>query len=166
MIRCYIALGSNLGAPLRQVDTAIVELGRLPDSVLVKQSSWYRSRPIGPAGQPDYINGVAALDTNLAPLKLLHRMQAIENAHGRQREERWGPRTLDLDLLLYGELETSSAELTLPHPRLGERNFVLLPLAEIAPDLVLPCGTPLGSLLDRCPREGIERWQHERAQEA
>ena len=155
--RCFIALGSNLGRPLNQVETALQALADEPGCKLLAHSSWYRSAPMGPAGQPEYINGVALINTDLEPLPLLHRLQEIERHQGRQRGERWGPRTLDLDLLLYGDELIESAELTVPHPGLTERNFVLLPLAEIDPALVLPCGTALASLLEDCPRAGIER---------
>ena len=155
-VRCYVALGSNLADPLTQVETALGALRRDPGLRLVAHSSWYRSTPVGPAGQPDYINGVAAVDTTLDPLPLLHHLQEIEDRQGRVRGEHWGPRTLDLDLLLYGERVIESTELTVPHPRLAERNFVLIPLAEIEPDLMLPCGTALASLLAHCPRDGLQ----------
>ena len=156
MIECYIALGANLGNPLEQLNSALKALGNLPSSELLACSPWYLSTAIGPGEQPDYINGVARLDTALEPLVLLDQLQAIETDHGRVRGERWGPRTLDLDLLLYGGLELSSARLTLPHPRMQERNFVLYPLSDLEPELTLPCGTPLGSLLECCPREGLQ----------
>lgn len=130
----YIGLGSNLESPLQHVRSAFEALAELPDTVLVLRSSLYRSAPLGPANQPDFINAVAALLTRLPPVELLSRLQAIETAHGRQRDTlRWGPRTLDLDLLSYGRVRLDSTELVLPHPGIAERNFVLLPWQEIAP---------------------------------
>lgn len=135
----YIGLGSNLESPLQRVQSAIEGLAELPDTVLALHSSLYRSAPLGPADQPDFINAVAALVTRLPPIELLSRLQAIETAHGRQRGTvRWGPRTLDLDLLSYGRVRLDSAELVLPHPGIAERNFVLLPWQEIAPCYRVP----------------------------
>ncbi len=156
MTQCYIALGSNLGNPLQQVESALTALAALADCSLISHSPWYRSQAIGPGQQPDYINGVALLTTTLGPGDLLQQLQAIENSHARQRLERWGPRTLDLDILLYGQLELNQPDLCIPHPRLRQRNFVLYPLFDLAPDLTLPCGTPLESLLASCPREGLQ----------
>jgi 2-amino-4-hydroxy-6-hydroxymethyldihydropteridine diphosphokinase len=155
MTPCFISLGSNLQQPLGQVQRACAALAELPDSQLQKISPWYRSRAIGPGQQDDYINGVAQLDTGLAPLELLHALQAIETRQLRVRNQRWGPRTLDLDLLLYGQQVIDSQELCVPHPRMTERNFVLYPLADLAPGLVFPDGTSLASLLDYCPRDGL-----------
>ena len=135
----YIGVGSNLDEPVEKVKSGIDDIGRSDDCVVVLRSSLYRSKPMGPADQPDFVNAVVALLTRLPPQELLRRLQAIENEHGRERGAvRWGPRTLDLDLLSYGAVITSSDELELPHPGIAERNFVLLPLGEIAPDLVIP----------------------------
>lgn len=156
-VRAFIGLGSNLDKPHRQVETAVAEVDALPRTRVTAHSPWYRSAPLGPPGQPDYINGVVAILTELAPETLLEQLQAIEDRHGRRRHQRWGARTLDLDILLYGNLTRSTAELTLPHPELAARNFVLYPLADLAPDLRLPDGTPLASLLANVDGNGIVR---------
>lgn len=141
MIRCYIGLGSNLAGPADRIRSALDALGRIPDSRLLDHSALYRSPPMGPPGQPDYVNAVAALETGLAPEALLDALQGIEAAHDRRRDgERWGPRTLDLDLLLYGDRTVATARLTVPHPGVAERAFVLVPLCELAPGLTLPDG--------------------------
>ena len=152
----YVGLGSNLQSPRDQVTQALDELARLPACQLIAASSLYRSAPLGPA-QPDYINAVAALQTELAPLALLRQLQALEQQHGRVRLERWGPRTLDLDLLLYDDLEMATEVLTLPHPEMARRNFVLVPLAEIAPDLRMADNRPLTAWLADCCGDGLER---------
>ena len=157
MTTAYIALGSNLGNPVKQVTTAVAEIAALATCRLVAQSHWYRTAPLGPGQQPDYTNGVVAVDTSLDPLALLHELQAIEQAHGRQRGERWGPRTLDLDLLLFGQETIATLSLVVPHPRLRERNFVLYPLADIAPGLVMPNGISITSLLENTASGGIVR---------
>lgn len=155
--RAYIGLGSNLSSPVQQLRRAIAELAQLPETRLVRISPLYCSHPVGPAGQPDYINGVASLDTRLAPLDLLQGLQAIEQAHGRVRDaERWGPRTLDLDLLLYDDEMIDLPQLQVPHPEMVRRSFVLYPLADIAPELVLPTGQHLKELLAEISREGVE----------
>jgi 2-amino-4-hydroxy-6-hydroxymethyldihydropteridine diphosphokinase len=133
--RAYIGLGANLGADLGATLTqAALHLAALPQTQVVALSSLWRSAPVDAEG-PDFVNAVAALDTELAPTALLDALQAIELAHGRERPYRHAPRTLDLDLLLYGDVVLDTARLTLPHPRLGERAFVLRPLMEIAPEL-------------------------------
>lgn len=158
MERAYIALGSNLATPVEQLHAALRALAALPDSQLAAVSSFYASDPLGPPEQPRFVNAVAALDTELAPLALLDALQAIERAQGRVRKaERWGPRTLDLDILLFGDLQLASERLTLPHYHMHARAFVLYPLAEIAPDLSLPDGRPLRALLADCPYAGLER---------
>lgn len=152
----YIGLGSNLDDPRRHVTTALDDLRRLPETRLVSHSGLYGSRPWGLAEQPDYVNAVAALYTTLSARALLTRLLAIEADHGRIRTElRWGPRSLDLDLLLYGDLQSRDELLCVPHPRLSERNFVLYPLYEIAADLVIPGLGPLRELLRHCPRQGL-----------
>ncbi|MET3999326.1 2-amino-4-hydroxy-6-hydroxymethyldihydropteridine diphosphokinase [Marinobacterium sp. MBR-109] len=156
-LRAWIGLGSNLEDPLLQVSTALQELKQLPDTTLVAHSSLYRSDPVGPPGQPDYINAVAALDTRLEPEALLDALQAIEQVHQRVRKIHWGPRTLDLDLLLYGDQVISTPRLTVPHACMTERNFVLWPLAELAPELILPDGRPLNTLLQHCPLGTLEK---------
>ncbi|WP_339898518.1 2-amino-4-hydroxy-6-hydroxymethyldihydropteridine diphosphokinase [uncultured Gilvimarinus sp.] len=152
---CYIGLGSNLDEPLEQVTRALQELAALENTELVRASSLYRSRPVGPGEQPDYINAVAQLATRLAPEPLLDALQSLEQAHQRERLERWGPRTLDLDILLYDNVRLNTQRLRVPHPYLPERNFVLLPLLEIAPELSLPDGTSIASLAQRCGNEGL-----------
>lgn len=149
----YLGLGANLDDPIRQVRDARTELQRHPDLRELAFSSLYRSVPMGPSDQPDYVNAVMAVETALAPLPLLRVLQAVESGHGRVRsDERWGPRTLDLDLLLYGMESLSSPELVVPHPGIPEREFVLIPLFEIAPDLVIPGQGPLHDLIEACPR--------------
>jgi 2-amino-4-hydroxy-6-hydroxymethyldihydropteridine diphosphokinase len=133
----YIGIGANLGDALANVSDAVRHLGALPDSVLQAVSSLYRTAPIDSSGD-DYINAVARLDTHLPPEQLLQALHAIELAHGRERPYRNAPRTLDLDLLLYGELQINSATLTVPHPRITERAFVLVPLLQLAPDIAIP----------------------------
>lgn len=156
MIEVFVAVGSNLGNPVAQARRAIQALAALPESALQQASQLYGSRPMGPADQPDYVNAVVRLHTRLGPLALLDQLQKIELEQGRVRkDERWGPRTLDLDLLLYGEQIIQHERLTVPHYGMKEREFVLLPLAELAPALVLPCGTPLIELVARCPRNGL-----------
>ncbi len=153
---CYIGLGSNLDNPHGQLTRAFEALSQLPDSALVARSPLYRSAPVGPP-QPDYLNAVARLDTLLEPLALLDALQDIEQRHQRVRTQHWGPRTLDLDLLLYDEQTLNTPRLTLPHPEMAQRAFVLYPLADIAPQLTLPTGTSLASLLAACPFVGLER---------
>ena len=140
MIRAYIGIGSNLNQPRQQVLDAIAALKILPRSRFVKASSLYETKPVGPQNQPDFMNAVAAIDTSLSAQALLSHLLAIEKKQGRVRSgERFGPRTLDLDLLLYGNEKINTKELTVPHPRMFEREFVLQPLAEIAPEL---CAAP------------------------
>ena len=131
----FIGIGSNLDNPLLQVQTALRELAQIPNTELIRSSSLYRTPPMGPPDQPDYINAVAALTTTLSPTELLDALQALEARHGRVRTIHWGPRTLDLDLLLYGNETVHTARLTVPHPGIAQRAFVVLPLAEIAPAL-------------------------------
>ncbi|MDU9396069.1 2-amino-4-hydroxy-6-hydroxymethyldihydropteridine diphosphokinase [Pseudomonas sp. zfem003] len=158
MERVYIGLGSNLSDPARQLRNALAALAALPGTQLSAVSSLYSSDPLGPPDQPRYSNAVAALDTDLAPLDLLDALQAIELCQGRVRkDERWGPRTLDLDILLFGQRQIDEPRLQVPHYHMHARAFVLYPLAEIAPDLQLPDGRPLQVLLDACPYAGLER---------
>ncbi|MDO9619365.1 MAG: 2-amino-4-hydroxy-6-hydroxymethyldihydropteridine diphosphokinase [Pseudomonas sp.] len=158
MERVYIGLGSNLATPLEQLRSALAALAALPRTRLIAQSSFYASDPLGPADQPRYVNAVAALDTELSPLALLDALQTIELEQGRTRKaERWGPRTLDLDILLFGERLLDEPRLTVPHYHMHARAFVLYPLAEIAPELQLPDGRALTELLDACPFVGLER---------
>jgi len=135
----FVGLGSNLKSPARQVEEAFDALADIPSTRLLLRSSLYRSAPFGGIEQPDFINAVAGLLTRLGPRALLAELQAIEHRHGRERDDvRWGPRVLDLDLLVYGGQVTDEPGLILPHPGIAERNFVLFPLGEIAPHLVIP----------------------------
>ncbi|MBD9655011.1 MULTISPECIES: 2-amino-4-hydroxy-6-hydroxymethyldihydropteridine diphosphokinase [unclassified Pseudomonas] len=156
MERAYIGLGSNLAEPAEQLRQALAALQQLPRTCLAAVSSFYVSDSLLP-GQPRYSNAVAALDTELQPLQLLDALQAIELDQGRERVERWGPRTLDLDILLFGQRLIDEPRLRVPHYQMHLRAFVLYPLAEIAADLELPDGRPLGELLAACPFEGLER---------
>ncbi|KNZ33023.1 MAG: 2-amino-4-hydroxy-6-hydroxymethyldihydropteridine pyrophosphokinase [Methylibium sp. NZG] len=154
--RAFVGLGANLGDAAAALQAALDGLRKLPLSTLVRCSSTYRSAPVDASG-PDYLNAVAELSTQLAPHELLAELQAIEQLHGRERSYRNAPRTLDLDLLLFGELTLATPTLTLPHPRLHERAFVLLPLVEIAPRLRMPGGAELADLLERVSDQRIER---------
>ncbi len=153
----FIGLGSNLDQPVSRVLQAIHTLESLPDCSLQARSSLYRSAPMGPQDQPDYVNAVVQLTTRLLPEDLLDRLQQVERAHGRRRERRWGPRTLDLDILLYGDRDIASERLQVPHPGLAQRSFVLYPLAEIAGDLRVPGLGRMQALLEQCPRDGLLR---------
>ncbi|WP_110685816.1 2-amino-4-hydroxy-6-hydroxymethyldihydropteridine diphosphokinase [Salinicola aestuarinus] len=133
----YVGLGSNLDGPVDQVRRALEALARLPLTSVTARSSLYGSAPIGPQDQPDFVNAVAAVTTRLSPLALLDQLQALEQRHRRVRQRHWGPRTLDLDLLCYADLHLSTSRLTLPHPEMPHRRFVIEPLAEIAPSLTL-----------------------------
>lgn len=157
-VRAYIAIGSNLNDPEAQVRQAFRVLAELPASRLIACSPLYRSAPVGgPPDQLDYVNAVTALDTVLNPDGLLTTLQAIEVQQGRIRTVRWGPRTLDLDLLLYDRLVLDGPRLTLPHPRLHERAFVLYPLYDIAPDLEIPGHGLLSDLLTKFPQTALVR---------
>jgi 2-amino-4-hydroxy-6-hydroxymethyldihydropteridine diphosphokinase len=153
----FVGIGSNLQDPLRQVREAIAELDRLPHTRLVKQSSLYRTAPVGHAAQPDFINAVAQLETGLPAERLLAELQHIEQRHGRERSFANAPRTLDLDILLYGAAQLSLPELLIPHPRMHERAFVLKPLAEIAPDASIPGHGTARALLAQCAQQEVER---------
>ncbi len=151
----YVALGSNLEQPqlqLQKAVTAIADTQHISDVVC---SRLYRSDPVGPAGQPDYCNAVVGIVTSLEPLELLDALQSIENAHGRIRSLRWGPRTLDLDIILFGHRIIESPRLTVPHYQMQVRNFVLCPLLDVAPDLVLPDGRPLATLVTELGYQGL-----------
>lgn len=134
----YVAIGSNIGDPVDQVQRAIERLDDIVGTRVVDRSSLYRSAPFGPVKQADYVNAVVSLRTRLRARALFAEMQEIERLQGRKRGVRWGPRTLDLDFLAFGDREIEEPTLTLPHPGIAERNFVLLPLREIAPNLVIP----------------------------
>lgn len=165
MISACIGIGSNLGSVLRQMRDAYAALASLPDARLAAASAIYRTAAVGPGDQPDYLNAVVALHTAMPADALLEVMHNIEAQAGREREEPWGARTLDLDLLLYGNVQISTPELTVPHPRIFERNFVLLPLSDICPaSWCFPDGSRLDDRLLACPDNPIERttldWGH------
>jgi 2-amino-4-hydroxy-6-hydroxymethyldihydropteridine diphosphokinase len=147
MALVYIGLGANLDQPQQQLEQALIELALLPNTLVVAHSSLYHSKPVGPQDQPDYINGIALLDTLLEPLVLLDALQQLEQDHGRLRKRHWGERTLDLDIILIDNKIINSERLTIPHPFAQQRSFVLIPLAEISPDLIFPDGKDLEKLL-------------------
>jgi 2-amino-4-hydroxy-6-hydroxymethyldihydropteridine diphosphokinase len=154
----FVALGANIDGPAAHVTQALQELDGLPQSRVVRRSSLYRTAPVGYLDQPAFINAVAELDTALEPEPLLDALLALESKHGRHRSTRNAPRTLDLDLLLYGDRRIAAQQLTVPHPRLHERAFVLVPLAEIAPDADVPGQGRVRDLLERVDRAGVERF--------
>ncbi len=148
----YIGLGSNLDDPIQQIQTAFKGLAALPETRTLAQSGLYRSPPVGPADQPDYINAVACIQTTLQAEALLDALQGLEQAHHRKRLRHWGPRTLDLDILLFGEHTIQTERLVVPHPQLTQRRFVLEPLVAIAPDLLIVGLGPAKDLLAACPQ--------------
>jgi 2-amino-4-hydroxy-6-hydroxymethyldihydropteridine diphosphokinase len=154
----YVGLGSNLDQPEQQVRGALAALTGIPDTRLVLHSSLYGSKPFGPVEQPDFVNAVAALLTQLAPLQLLQELRGLEGQLGRSApRERWGPRRIDLDLLVFGRERIQTTELTVPHPQIAARNFVLYPLRELAPDLQVPGSTRVCELAARVDSGGIWR---------
>jgi 2-amino-4-hydroxy-6-hydroxymethyldihydropteridine diphosphokinase len=155
-VRAYVGLGANLGDARASLDAACTALAALPETRLAARSPYYASAPVDAEG-PDFLNAVAALDTGLAPRALLDHLLAIESAHGRERPWRNAPRTLDLDLLLHGRCVSDDPALTLPHPRMAERAFVLAPLADLDPHLDLPDGRRIADLLLRVRDQRIER---------
>jgi len=155
--RAFIALGSNLQDPATQVSRAFEALAVLPATRLIRRSSLYRTAPVGYDNQPDFINAAAEVETDLDALSLLRALLALETSHGRERPFPNAPRVLDLDLLLYDDLTMNTPELTLPHPRMHERGFVLFPLAEIAPELEIPGQGRVGVLVLNCQDQGVER---------
>ncbi|MFG1173681.1 2-amino-4-hydroxy-6-hydroxymethyldihydropteridine diphosphokinase [Erwiniaceae bacterium CAU 1747] len=159
MTRVYLALGSNLADPLHQVQSARDALAAIPQSRLVACSALYRTPPYGPPDQPDFLNAAVALDTGLSPEALLDHTQRIELEQGRVRKDhRWGPRTLDLDIMLFGDLTLATPRLTVPHYDMHNRAFMLLPLLEIAPALCLPDGTRIADLLASLDISTIRPW--------
>ena len=156
--RAYVGLGSNLGDSVAQVRGGMAALAQLQQTRLEACSSLYRTAPVGRQDQPDFVNAVCRVRTRLAPGALMRRLLEVERAHGRVREgEQGGPRTLDLDLLLYGNEAIRSTELTVPHPRLQERAFVLYPLFELEPDLVIPGHGALRDLLAACAGQRVRK---------
>ena len=157
MSLAYIGLGSNLSEPQAQITSAVEKLQQLEHCVVEKVSSLYFSRPMGPQDQPDYMNAVVAIETSLSPLALLDALQGIENNAGRVRKDnRWGARVLDLDILLFAQQVIDTERLTLPHYGLKLREFVLLPLVEIAPALILPDGDSIATLADKIEKNGLK----------
>ena len=156
-VTAFIGLGANLGEPESQVRRAIAELGKLPETRLMASSSLYRSAPVGVGEQPHFINAVARIETTLGPRSLLEELLAAEARFGRARPSPGAPRTLDLDLLLYGDRVIAEPGLVVPHPRMHERAFVLLPLAEVAAELVIPGRGRLGTLLAACRNQEIQK---------
>lgn len=159
MTRAAIALGSNMEEPLAQVRLAFDELAALPSTVMVKRSSLYRTAPVGYAEQPPFINAVALVDTKLSPKELLDHLLEIERRHGRVRDIPNGPRTLDLDIALYGSSRHAEPGLTIPHPRMHERAFVLAPLIEVWPDAEIPGHGAAARIYPSMDRTGIEKLQ-------
>jgi len=145
--RAYLELGSNLGERFEHLRAGVSALAAAEGVRMVRVSGVYSSEPVGLSEQPEFLNIVVEIETELEPRRLLSLAREIEAGRGRERKERWGPRTLDVDILLYGDLELADPELTIPHPRMAERRFVLEPLCEIAPEAALPDGTAVGELL-------------------
>ncbi|MAG76598.1 MAG: 2-amino-4-hydroxy-6-hydroxymethyldihydropteridine diphosphokinase [Colwelliaceae bacterium] len=167
MAIAYIGLGSNLADPAQQIQNAVYALSKIEQTEIASVSSLYFSRPMGPQDQPDYMNAVTALDTELAPLALLDALQAIENDAGRIRKDnRWGPRILDLDILLFDNLVIDNERLTVPHYGMKEREFVLLPLAEVAPKLTLPDGECVAVLSENIATNGLKVYGSLRTKES
>ena len=158
MTQVFIGLGSNMEDPVSQLRSAISALKLLPDCEYAGNSSFYVSKPVGPQNQPDFINAVAELYTRLDAVDLLEYLQNIENRQGRERNtERWGPRTLDLDIILYGDMIIADKKLTIPHKEIQRRNFVLYPLYEIAPDIVVPGLGHIKQLLNDVDATGLSK---------
>ncbi len=154
----YIGLGSNLSEPEKQLELALKAIDAHSQMVLISSSHLYSSAPMGPQDQPDYVNAVCKVKTSLQPQELLATLQQIENQQDRKREgDRWGPRTLDLDILLYNDLALTTKKLTLPHCGMKEREFVLVPLFEISPDLIMQDGRSLATWVAKCNLEGLYR---------
>ncbi|WP_438971354.1 2-amino-4-hydroxy-6-hydroxymethyldihydropteridine diphosphokinase [Methylophaga sp.] len=153
----YIGLGSNLDNPQAQIKTAIADMALIDETTLVQSSSLYSSPPMGPQDQPDYVNAVVCVDTKLSAHRLLDALQSIEKQHGRIRKRHWGERTLDLDILLFADKVIDDERLTVPHPGISDRAFVVYPLAEISPELVVPGLGPLEQIQLNCPRNGLEK---------
>lgn len=157
MVQAYLGLGANLNAPLAQLQFAIEQLDQHEQIALTACSSMYASKPMGPQDQPDYVNAVIAVATSLAPETLLDVCQSIEDATGRVRGRRWGERTLDIDILVYDQLVCNTPRLCIPHPGIEQREFVLIPLAEIAPQLSLPNGADIAELAAAIELNGLDK---------
>lgn len=152
----YIGLGSNLEDPCNQLQSAFAKIESLPETHLVSSSSLYRSAPLGHPDQPEFVNAVAKIETTLAPQALLQALLQIEHSHGRERTFRNAPRTLDLDVLLYDDIQLHEHGLTIPHPQMHRRAFVLLPLLEIAPDVCIPGIGKAEKAMERCSDQVLE----------
>lgn len=155
-VRAFIALGANLGEPLAQLDSATAAINQHPQIVCLRMSRVYGSKPHGPQDQPDFTNAVLEINTTLSAEQLLDVLQEIEQQHGRVRHEHWGARTLDLDILLFGNQIIATPRLTIPHPRAGEREFVIQPLADLDDKLNIPNQGNVGQLLQQLPIETME----------
>ena len=157
-VEAYIGLGSNLSGPQVQVRSAMQELNSIPETNVLKVSSLYISKPMGPSDQPDYVNAVAKISTNLSPERLLVELQGIEQSHRRQRNgQRWGPRTLDLDIILFGDIQMDSKTLQIPHCGVTKREFVLIPLQELQADLIIPGKGEVEELIAELPPYELSR---------
>jgi len=162
VVEAFIGLGSNLSDPIEQVSTALEELDAIHDTQLLMASSLYASKPMGPSDQPDYVNAVAKVSTKLPPEALLSELQAIEQVHRRKRkDQRWGPRTLDLDIVLYGDLQMDSKILQIPHYGVAEREFVLIPLQELQVDLIIPGKGAVEDLIAQLPPYELSKLKKE-----
>ncbi len=158
VVDAYIGLGSNLSGPQLQVTQALRELDAIKETQLIKASSLYISKPMGPSDQPDYINAVAKIATLLSPEGLLRELQDIEQNHQRDRKDhRWGPRTLDLDIILYGDVQMNTKKLQIPHYGVAEREFVLIPLQELQADLIIPGKGSVAELIGQLPPYSLEK---------
>lgn len=153
----FIGLGSNLEDPAVQLARSVAELASLPETTLIAQSPFYASKPLGPQDQPDFVNGVVWLSTTLSAHVLLDHLQHIEQVHGRERLRHWGPRTLDLDLLIFGNQSLNDDRLTVPHRELPTRDFVLQPLLDLNPLITLPDGTSIAHLRQQCPDNQLRK---------
>jgi 2-amino-4-hydroxy-6-hydroxymethyldihydropteridine diphosphokinase len=157
-VRVYVGLGSNQEDPVAQILEAVDELEMIPDSILASRSSLYRGKPMGPADQPDYVNAVVAMDTLLSAENFLQELTRIEDLQGRERDgEKWGPRIIDLDLLMYGKQKINTPDLTVPHPGMHERDFVIIPLSELAGDINVPGQGRLTSLINNCENHSLKK---------
>lgn len=154
----YIGLGSNLEEPVKQLQKALVDMHQNAQISVQACSHLYESSPMGPKDQPNYVNAVCQINTSFSPLELLNYLQSVENTNGRIRnEQRWGPRTLDLDILLFNNLKMDNEKLTLPHYGMADREFVMVPLFEIAPDLIMQDGRKISVWVGECTLEGLKR---------
>jgi 2-amino-4-hydroxy-6-hydroxymethyldihydropteridine diphosphokinase len=157
-IRVYIGIGSNLDNPVAQVLEAVEELEMIPDTILAERSTLYSGKPMGPEDQPDYVNAVVAMDTLLSADELHKALISIEDLQGRSRDgDKWGPRIIDLDLLMYGSHVIDTATLTVPHPGMHERDFVIIPLEEVAGNIKIPGRGHLYSLINKCKSHSLKK---------